>query len=127
MAARYELRPVGVWDNVLGRRITRSDGVEWAAYRAWMLDGNFPDPQPAPPVIPPTQAELDAQAELAARETMRNALRADSVVQYLRTHTPAEAATYASNAITDLASAKVVIGKLTMVVAYLARERLAGQ
>lgn len=127
MAARYELRPVGVWDNVLGRRITRSDGVEWAAYRAWMLDGNFPDPQPAPPVIPPTQAELDAQADLAARETMRNALRADSVVQYLRTHTPAECAAYVNSNVTDLASAKNVLAKLAMICAYLARERLAEQ
>ncbi len=124
MAARYELRPVGVWDNVLGRRITRSDGVEWAAYRAWMLDGNFPDPMPTPVVIPPTQAELNAQAELAARITMQSALSADPVVQYLRTHTPAEAAAYVTNNVSDLASARNVLSKLAMICAYLARERL---
>jgi hypothetical protein len=99
----------------------------WGAYRQWLLAGNAPDPMPAPVVVPPTQAEIDALAEIEARTAMRSALRADATIQYLRTHTPAEAATYASNAITDLASAKVVIGKLTMLVAYLARERLAAE
>jgi hypothetical protein len=125
--ARYELRAIGVYDNTAARHITRSDGMEWAAYRAWLLAGNEPDPMPAPVVVPPTQAEIDALAEIEARTAMRTALRADATIQYLRTHTPAEAATYASNAITDLASAKVVIGKLTMLVAYLARERLAAE
>lgn len=125
--ARYELRAVGVYDNVAGRAITRSDYHEWAAYRAWLLLGNEPDPMPPPVVIPPTQAELDAQAELAAREKMRNALRADSVVHYLRTHTPAECAAYVNSNVTDLASAKNVLSKLAMICAYLARERMAEQ
>ena len=121
---RYELRPVGVWDNVAARHITRSDGVEWAAYRAWLLAGNEPDPQPPPVVVPPTQAELDARAEIDARTTMRGTLAADPVVQFLRTHTPAEAATYVTNNVTDLASARNVLSKLAMICAYLARERL---
>lgn len=123
--ARYALRQVGVYDTLLLMPVTPGT-LAWNAYLAWLAAGNVPDPMPVTPHVP-TQAELDAQAELAARETMRTALRADATIQFLRTHTPAEAATYASNAITDLASAKVVIGKLTMVVAYLARERLAGQ
>lgn len=124
--ARYELRAVGVWDNVLGQRIVRTD-PEWGAYRDWIQAGNTPDPMPAPVVVPPTQAVIDALAELEARETMRNALRADSVVQYLRTHTPAECATYVNSNVTDLASAKNVLSKLAMICAYLARERLAEQ
>lgn len=126
MAARYELRAVGVWDNVAGRRIIRTD-PEWPAYRAWLRDGNVPDPMPAPVVVPPTQAVIDALAELEAREAMRNALKADSVVQYLRTHTPAECAAYVNSNVTDLASAKNVLSKLAMICAYLARERLAEQ
>ena len=122
MAARYELRAVGVWDNVAGRRIIRTD-PEWPALR----DGNVPDPMPAPVVVPPTQAVIDALAELEAREAMRNALKADSVVQYLRTHTPAECAAYVNSNVTDLASAKNVLSKLAMICAYLARERLAEQ
>jgi hypothetical protein len=120
--ARYELRPVGVWDNVLARRIVRNDR-EWADYRAWLISGNTPD-VPVPVVIPPTQAELDAAAEIAARTTMRNDLRADSTVTYLRNHTPAECAAYVNSNVTDLASAKTVLSKLAMIVAYLARERL---
>ena len=92
MATRYELRPVGVWDNVLGRRITRSDGVEWGDYRQWLKTGNVPDAQPIVPPPAPTQAELDARAELEARETARTTLRADATISYLRTHTPAEVA-----------------------------------
>jgi hypothetical protein len=124
--ARYELRALGVWDNVLGQRIVRSD-PEWGAYRQWLLAGNAPDPMPSPVVVPPTPAELDALAEITARETMRTVLKADTVVQYLRTHTPAECATYVNSNVTDLASAKTVLSKLAMICAYLARERLAGE
>jgi hypothetical protein len=123
--ARYELRPIGVWDNVLGHRITRSDGIEWGDYRQWLRAGNVPDPQPVVPPPAPTQAELDALAEIAARATIRDALRADNVVAYLRTHAPAECAAYVNANVTDLASAKTVLSKLAMVVAYLARERLS--
>ena len=122
--ARYELRPVGVWDNVAGKRITRSNGVEWADYRQWLRAGNAPDPMPPEPVVPPTPEIIAALAELDARAAMRTALRADGVVQYLRTHTPAEVAAYVDANVTDLASARSVISKMAMVVAYLARERL---
>jgi hypothetical protein len=78
---------------------------------------------PEPRIVP--QEELDAAAEVTARAAIRDALRADNVVAYLRTHTPAEVAAYASTNISDLASAKTVIGKLAMICAYLARERLS--
>jgi hypothetical protein len=123
MAARYELRAVGVWDNVLGQRIARSD-PEWGAYREWVRAGNSPDQMPAPVSVPPTQAELDARAELTARDAMRATLKADATVTYLRTHTPAECAAYVNSNVTDLTSAKNVLSKLAMICAYLARERL---
>jgi hypothetical protein len=91
---------------------------QWYAYEDWLAAGNTPEPR----IVP--QEEIDAAAEVAAREAARTTLKADATITYLRTHTPAEVAAYASTNITDLASAKSVIGKLAMVVAYMARERL---
>jgi hypothetical protein len=91
---------------------------QWYAYEDWLAAGHVPEPR----LIP--QSELDEAAEATARAAMRATLKADATITYLRTHTPLEAAAYAASNITDLASAKVVIGKLTMVVAYLARDRL---
>lgn len=45
--ARYALRPVGVWDNDLGRLIVPAM-PEWVVYSAWLAEGNAPDPLPAP-------------------------------------------------------------------------------
>jgi hypothetical protein len=98
----------------------------WREYEQWLAAGN----EPLPPLVvtnPPTQAELDAQAELAARETMRTALKADATINYLRTHTPVEVAAYVNANVTDFASAKAVLVKLAMVCAYNMRERLAGE
>jgi hypothetical protein len=91
---------------------------QWYAYEDWLAAGNVPEPR----VIP--QEELDAAAEVAAREAARTTLKADATITYLRTHTPAECATYVNANVTDLASAKAVLSKIAMVVAYLARERL---
>lgn len=122
--ARYELRAVGVYDRDTGQVIKRTD-LLWSDYRTWLLS-NTPDPMP-PEVVPPkTPEELAAEAELAARVVMRGELAADTTIQFLRTHTPAECAAWVNTNVTDLATAKSVLSKLAMVVAYLARERLAG-
>lgn len=42
MTARYELRPVGVFDRHLNRVIGRRDQA-WAAYQAWVAAGNAPE------------------------------------------------------------------------------------
>lgn len=123
--ARYAIRPVGVWDSQAGALVTRETDIAWAEYEAWIAAGNVPDPYVPDPPPPPTQAELDALAELAARGQMRTALRVDSTIDYLRTHTPAEVAAWVNANVTDLASARTVLSKMAMIVAYLARERLA--
>jgi hypothetical protein len=48
MTARYELRPVGIFDRELGRGITPADD-EWPVYHAWLEAGNAPDLPPPPP------------------------------------------------------------------------------
>jgi hypothetical protein len=123
--ARYAIRPVGVYDSQTSQAITPMDDVAWAEYDVWLRQGNIPDPYVPPPPPAPTQAELDALAELADRDTMRDNLRADATIEFLRTHTPAEVAAWVNTNVTDLASARTVLSKLAMIVAYLARERLA--
>jgi hypothetical protein len=92
---------------------------QWYAYEDWLAAGGVPEPR----IIP--QAEIDAAAEVTARAAMRTTLTADATITYLRTHTPAECAAYVNANVTDLASAKAVLSKIAMVVAYLARERLS--
>ena len=118
----YRIAERGVIDMADGALI-QPHMQRWRDYEQWLAAGNSPL---GPLVVPtePTQAELDARVEQAARKAMRDALNADNVVQYLRTHTPAEVAAYVAANVTDLASARSVISKMAMVVAYLARERL---
>ena len=118
----YRIAPVGVIEIATGELLTLSH-PRWAIYSMWLADGNSPLPMivntPAP-----TQAELDAIAEQAARKAMRDALQVDATVTFLRRHTPTEAAAWVQTNVTDLASAKNVLVKLAMIVSYLARERL---
>lgn len=126
--ARYEQRKVGVWDNDTSTLVTRLQTDAWRAYEFWLSAGNTPDPQPPDPPPPgPTPEQIAAEADRVARLAMRNALRADSTILFLRTHTPAEVEALVNSNVTDLASAKNVLSKMAMVVAYLARERLAGE
>lgn len=118
----YRLAYRGVLDTVTGDLIM-PHMAQWSEYEEWLRAGNVPLPMIV--VVPEkTPGELAAEAEQAARKTMRNTLRAEPVVDYLRTHTPLECATWVTNNVTDLASARNVISKLAMIVAYLARERL---
>jgi hypothetical protein len=124
--ARYHLLPAGrVFDENTGRSFEPFDQAAWAEYQAWLAGGGVPDPLPPVPPLPP--AEQAARDELAARQAMRTALRNDGTIQFLRTHTPAECEAWVQANVTDLATAKNVLGKLAMVVAYLARERLANR
>ena len=122
--ARYERRAVGIDDRLLERVIQRSD-AEWADYLAHWQAGGEVDAAPPPEAIVLPPEEVAARQELADRATMRAAMRADAVIQFLRTHTPAEAEAWVQANVTDLASARNALGKLAMIVAYLARERLA--
>jgi hypothetical protein len=124
VSARYELRKAGVWDRVLGRLILKVD-PEWADYVAYYRAGGEVDPLPPPAAIELSPEELAARAEIAARTAMRAAMRNDATINFLRANTPAECEAWVMTNVTDLASAKLVLGKLAMIVAYLARERLA--
>lgn len=119
---RYHLLPVGVFNRDTGRPVlpgTPEWDTEWLP---WFGDGEYADPEP---VRVPTADELAEAVDLAARKAMREELRADNTLQFLRTHTPAEAEAWVNSNVTDLASAKSVLSKLAMIVAYLARERLS--
>jgi hypothetical protein len=122
--ARYETREKGVYDRDTDRIVLRRDSA-WSEYLDWMRAGNTPDPMPTVILPPLPPEEVAARAELAARAVMRNDLRVDATIQFLRTHTPAEAEAWVQANVTDLATAKTVLSKLAMIVAYLARERLA--
>lgn len=71
MNARYELRPVGVYDRDLGRVITPADADVWLAYQASLLQGP-PDPMPVNPEPVDAPRLYDPVAAGVARE-IRNA------------------------------------------------------
>lgn len=76
----------------------------------------------------PTPQEVAdrAAAAAAAAETLANkqAAQADAVVQFLATKSPAEVYAKVQADITDLATAKVMVGKLAVAVSVLARSGL---
>jgi hypothetical protein len=93
-------------------------------------------------VVPLTQAELDAQAaylaspeyalmqaKLAAEATAiseKDIAKADAVVAYMMTHTPAECAGYVNTNVTSLATAKDLLSKFAIALCVISK-RLLGQ
>jgi hypothetical protein len=65
---------------------------------------------------PTAQQIADASAITTAK--------ADAVITYLVTHTPAEIENYVSTNVADLTTAKGVLGKLAVAVSVLAKDRL---
>lgn len=120
--ARYELRFVGVYDRDTGKVIVRHSPA-WPEYQHWLADGHTPDPMPIVPPQPPSQAEVDAQAELERRRAIGHQLAAEADVQALRAMTPEQAESWADG-IAGFADARRVIRTLAKVVALLARERI---
>lgn len=85
-------------------------------------------------LTPLTPEEVsDAQARTAAEasdperlraiedEESRATAKADNVIRYLVTHTPAECAAYVNANVNNLADAKAFLGKVAMVLSVLAR------
>lgn len=72
-----------------------------------------------------SQAQLDAiaaeRAKQAAKAAATGDVEADIVCRYLREHTPLETYQYVQANVTDLASAKAIIGKLAAAVGVLLR------
>lgn len=65
-----------------------------------------------------------AQARQVADEAARTAAKAEAVIQYLVTHTPAECHQYIQDNVTTLAQAKVMMGRMAMALCFLARREL---
>jgi len=78
--------------------------------------------------IPLTQPEIDAvmaaRAVIVADAAAHEEAKADSVIQYLRDHTPAECEAYVQNNVTDLVSARAVMKKFAVVLSVLAKQAL---
>jgi len=66
----------------------------------------------------------DGVRQQAAYTTAQQQARADAVINYLVTHTPAEINNYIQANVTDLASAKKVLAKLAVAVSVIARNEL---
>lgn len=78
-----------------------------------------------------TQAEMDAhaavlaqQAQDAADEAARVEAKADTIIKYLVSHTPAQIVAKVNADVTNLATAKTYIAKLAVAVCVLARKGL---
>ena len=74
------------------------------------------------------QARADAAVKLAAQNkadiAARDFAKADSIVKYLRDHTPSEVEAYVQNNVTDLASARSLMKKFAVVLCVLAKQEL---
>jgi hypothetical protein len=79
---------------------------------AWVLDQAAKDDYDAKVA----QQSADSEAKMEAK--------ADAVINYLVTHTPAEINNYIQANVTDLASAKKVLAKLAVAVSVIARNEL---
>ena len=91
----------------------------WSDARGYSLAWEADAPPP-----PPTQAEIDAEARRIADEAAASVAKADSVVQYLRDHTPAECEAYVQSNVTDLASARQLLKKFAVALCVLAKQNL---
>lgn len=76
------------------------------------------------PIDPPTPEELAAEAAQKALRSAKAEVKADNVINYLVTHTPAECAAYVNANVNNLADAKAFLGKVAMALSVLARQHL---
>ena len=72
----------------------------------------------------PTPEETAAAAKAAEAQQNKQAAKADAVVAFLATKSPAEVYAKVQTDVTDLASARVMLGKLAIAVSVLARDQL---
>lgn len=78
------------------------------------------------PARTPQKIAADAAAQAQALADMQAVVsaKADPVINYLVTHTPAECAQYVQTNVTNLATAKDVLAKMAMALSVLARSSL---
>jgi hypothetical protein len=90
--------------------------TDYQAYLAWVAAGNTPAPVD-PETAQETALRVAREAELVAAADAK----ADAVVQYLATHTPLECYQYVQSNVTNLAEAKVMMGKFAAILSVMAR------
>lgn len=100
-----------------------------AKYRdAWLAAKDLPGyqtraQQDVPP--PPTPEQEAAAAQRVVDEAARTVAKADSVVQYLRDHTPDEVDAYILDAVADLPpSARPMFRKMGLMLCVLSKQNL---
>jgi hypothetical protein len=67
-------------------------------------------------------AEQAAAAEMAAQETAKATAKADAFVRTFIAMTPDEVASYVNGNVTDLASARVLLRRMALMMLYLAKQ-----
>jgi hypothetical protein len=72
----------------------------------------------------PTVEALAAQAQAVADQAAIASAKADAVIQYLVSHTPAECATYVTANVTNLATATALLQKFAMALCVLSKDKL---
>lgn len=76
------------------------------------------------PIPPKTPEELAAEQQQIADAEAKAEAKADTVIQYLRDHTPAECEAYVQAKVTDLDSAKQLMKKFAVVLCVLTKQSL---
>ena len=103
-----------------GRVIGRFENAQ-PGYAEEFLSDDHADLQPSADEL----AEIAAkEAQAAADEESRATAKADNVIQYIVTHTPAECAAYVNANVNNLDDAKAFLGKVAMALSVLARREL---
>jgi hypothetical protein len=81
---------------------------------------SYPDAIPAPL----SQQEIDAINANIAEQAAISSAKADAVIQYLVSHTPAECAAYVASNVTNLATATALLQKFAMALCVLSKDKL---
>lgn len=81
-----------------------------------------PEEESAADVI--AQAMAERASLLAADNEVKNTAKADAVINYLVTHTPAEIVAYVNSNVANLAEARNLLGKLAVAISAIARNQL---
>jgi len=87
---------------------------DWAEFQQWLAQGNVPDPY-----VPPSPPADDARLDTIAADP-------DSVeiVEMLRTATLSQIKAYINNNVTNVASAKVALVKMALLLALIIKGRV---
>ncbi len=94
-----------------------------SAYQVW-IDRWTAAKESADAIVPPTPEEIAAAQKREAIAAARAEAQADTVLQYLRDHTPSECGQYVRNNGTTLAKLCAIVEKLAMFCSLQAKKDL---